>query len=90
MKIEGILARINENGRIVIPAVIRKGMGLKLGDVVVMSLDDDILRIEPQRQRARRVQENPRHLNPDQRGVPDHPAADRREEMRNEMDDWLG
>ncbi len=49
MKILGIQARINENGRIVVPAVIRKGMGLKLGDSIVMSLDDGVLRIEPLR-----------------------------------------
>ncbi len=57
MKILGIQARINENGRIVIPAVIRKGMSLKLGDSVVMSLEDGVLRIEPLGARIGRVQE---------------------------------
>ena len=49
MKIEGIQTRINQNGRIVIPVAIRKGMGLELGDAVVLSLIDGVLRIEPQR-----------------------------------------
>jgi AbrB family looped-hinge helix DNA binding protein len=90
MKIVGIQARINENGRIVVPAVIRKGMGLKLGDSVVMSLEDGVLRIEPQRARVRRVQESLDKLIPADRVLSDELIADRREEARRETEEWLG
>jgi len=90
MKIEGIQARINENGRIVIPAVIRKGMGLKLGDSVVMSLEDGVLRIEPQHARVRRVQENLRKQIPADHVLSDELIAERREEARRETEEWLG
>jgi AbrB family looped-hinge helix DNA binding protein len=90
MKIEGIQTRINENGRIVVPAVIRKAMGLKLGDSVVMSLEDGVLRIEPQKARIRRVQQSLRELIPADRVLSDELIAERREEARRESEEWLG
>jgi len=90
MKIEGIQARINENGRIVIPAVIRKAMGLKLGDSVVLSLEDGVLRVEPQRARVRRVQERLGKLIPADRVLSEELIAEGREESRTEMEEWLG
>jgi AbrB family looped-hinge helix DNA binding protein len=90
MKIVGIQARINENGRIVVPAVIRKGMGLKLGDRVVMSLEDGVLRIEPHRARVRRIQDEFKKI-----AKPETPASsdmvpERREESQTEKEEWLG
>ena len=68
MKILGIQVRINENGRVVIPAVIRKGMSLKLGDSVVMSLEDGVLHIEPLRARVSGFRTSPRKSpNPERR-----------------------
>ena len=100
VKIEGIATRINANGRIVIPSVIRKGMGLSLGDSVVMSLEDGILRIEPQNTRLRRVQESLSEIIPANRVLSDELIAERREEVRDEeirseevqreAEDWLG
>jgi AbrB family looped-hinge helix DNA binding protein len=90
MKIVGIQARINENGRIVIPAVIRKGMGLELGDTVVMSLEDGVLRIEPQNARIRRVQQSLSALIPADRVLSDELIAERREEAQRETEEWLG
>lgn len=90
MKIEGIQARINENGRIVIPAVVRKEMGLHLGDSVVMSLEDGVLRIEPQRARFRRAQESLGKPIPNDRVLSDELIAERREETWREAEDWLG
>lgn len=90
MKIVGIQARINENGRIVIPAVIRKAMSLKLGDSVAMSLEDDVLRIEPHRAGVSRIRERLRQVNPADQVLSDEPAATRREEARRETEEWLG
>jgi AbrB family looped-hinge helix DNA binding protein len=90
MKIEGIQTRINENGRIVLPAVIRKAMGLKLGDNVVMSLEDGVLRIEPQKARIRRVQQSVGKLSPADRILSDELIAESHEEARRETEEWLG
>jgi AbrB family looped-hinge helix DNA binding protein len=90
MKIEGITARINQNGRIVIPAVIRKGMGLNLGDSVVMSLEEGVLRIESQKARIRRVQRSLKELIPADHVLSDELIAERREEAQHETEDWLG
>ena len=85
MKIDGIQTRINQNGRIVIPAVIRRGMGLELGDTVVLSLLDGVLRIEPQRARVRGAEEIARAEIPG-----DRPLADELAVEASEMDEWLG
>jgi AbrB family looped-hinge helix DNA binding protein len=37
--------RINENGRLVIPASFRKALGINVGDEVVLRIEDDELRI---------------------------------------------
>jgi AbrB family looped-hinge helix DNA binding protein len=50
-------ARINEQGRIVIPAEIRREMDLKPGETVLMDLEDGVLKIESHRARIRRIQE---------------------------------
>jgi AbrB family looped-hinge helix DNA binding protein len=85
MKVEGIQARINQNGRIVIPAVIRKGMGLELGDAVVLSLVDGVLRIEPQRTRVRGAGESAQAEIPGDRPVSDELAV-----VAGVMEEWLG
>jgi AbrB family looped-hinge helix DNA binding protein len=90
MKIEGIAARINQNGRIVIPSVIRKGMGLNLGDSVVMSLEDGVLRIEPQLARIRRTQAEFKPFANPTTPASDELIAERREEARRETEEWLG
>ncbi len=90
MKMEGIQARINPIGRIVIPAVIRKAMGLNLGDTVVMSLEDGVLRIEPQLAKIRRIQSEFKPLANPASLASDELIAERREEARSETEEWLG
>ena len=90
MKILGIQARINENGRIVIPAVIRKGMGLKLGDSVVMSLEDGVLRVEPLRARVRRAQDESPRITMAGTPASSDLERERREESQTEKEEWLG
>jgi AbrB family looped-hinge helix DNA binding protein len=85
MKIEGIQTRINRNGRIVIPAVIRKGMGLELGDAVALSLVDGVLRIEPQRTQVRGAGERAQAEIPGDRPVSDDLAV-----VAGVMEEWLG
>jgi AbrB family looped-hinge helix DNA binding protein len=51
-------ARVNQNGRVVIPASFRKHLGIRPGDEVVLRIEDDELRITTLRrnlERARRL-----------------------------------
>jgi AbrB family looped-hinge helix DNA binding protein len=89
-------ARINENGRIVIPAAIREQMGLKAGEAVVMEIEDGILRIESHRAHIRRIQQEFRQspapgskLAPQQL-ITEQLIEDRREDASQEMEQWLG
>jgi AbrB family looped-hinge helix DNA binding protein len=49
-------SRVNENGRVVIPAAFRKAMGIKIGDEVVLRIEDDELRISTLKRRIERAQ----------------------------------
>lgn len=51
-----VRARVNENGRVVIPASFRKALGIDAGDEVVLEIRDDELRITTQRRRVERAQ----------------------------------
>ena len=47
--------RVNENGRVVIPAAFRKAMGINVGDEVVLRIEDNELRILTLKQRIERA-----------------------------------
>jgi AbrB family looped-hinge helix DNA binding protein len=58
-------ARVNENGRVVIPASVRQALGINPGDEVVMRVEDDELRITTMKhgiERAKRLVR--RHVKP--------------------------
>ena len=40
-----VRARINENGRVVIPASFRKALGIRGGDEIVLRLEEDEIRM---------------------------------------------
>jgi AbrB family looped-hinge helix DNA binding protein len=85
-----VRSRINENGRVVIPAALRRQMGLQAGDAVVMEVEDGVLRIESHRARIRRIQESFRKLiPPGEMLMSDQLIADRRKEARREMEEGL-
>lgn len=81
---------MNENGRIVIPAEIRQQMGLSPGETLHLKLEGETLKIESNRARIRRVQESLRRLIPPDRVLSDELMAERREEARRELEEWLG
>jgi AbrB family looped-hinge helix DNA binding protein len=85
-----VKARLNENGRIVIPAAIRRELDLSPGDTLLLSVEDDLLKIESSRARIRRVQESLRKFIPSGRILSGELIADRREEAQREMEEWLG
>lgn len=48
--------RVNENGRVVIPASFRKRLGIHVGDEVVLQIEDDELRITTLKRNIERAQ----------------------------------
>lgn len=84
-------ARINENGRIVIPVEIRQKLGIKPGDTILMKLDTDgVLHIESHMARIRKIQNELKKYGKPGVLMSDELIAERREEARREMEDWLG
>jgi len=76
--------RVNENGRVVIPASFRKRLGIRAGDEVVLQVHDDELRITTLKQNLERAQRLVRnHVKPGASLV-DELIAERREAARNE------
>jgi len=77
-------ARINENGRVVIPAAFRKALGLNPGDEVVFRLEDDELRITTLKQRIARAQRHARKYLKPGTSLVDEFLAERREAAKRE------
>lgn len=76
--------RVNQNGRIVIPASFRKSLGIKAGDEVDLRIEDDELRITTLKHRLARAQRLVRkHVKPGT-SLADELIAERRESERNE------
>ena len=76
--------RVNENGRVVIPASFRKRLGIRVGDEVVLQIQDDELRITTLKRSIERAQRLVRkHVKPGTSLV-DELIAKRREAARNE------
>ena len=77
---ETVKVKLSEGGRIVIPAEYRRALGLHIGDEILMTLDDDGLRLCTRRQAIRRVQEMVRGTLPPGRSLVDELIAERRAE----------
>ena len=79
-----IRTRVNENGRVVIPASFRKVLGINVGDQIVLRIEDDELRITTVQRRVERAQRLVRkHVKPGTSLV-DELIAERRQAARNE------
>jgi AbrB family looped-hinge helix DNA binding protein len=76
--------RVNENGRIVIPAAFRKALGIEIGDEVVLRLHKDELSITTQQRRIRQAQERARKYLKPGTSLVDELLAERREAARHE------
>lgn len=76
--------RMGEKGRIVIPAAMREELGMGVGDVINLRVEDGELRISTMRSRIRRAQERVRHLVPPGTLVSDELSAERREAAKYE------
>jgi len=84
MSLKESQARINQNGRIVIPASFRRALGIQSGDTVVLRIEKEELRITTLRQRLAKAQQLVRkHVSPNVALV-DELIAERREASRRE------
>jgi AbrB family looped-hinge helix DNA binding protein len=76
--------RVNENGRVVIPASFRKALGIKIGDEVVLRIEDDELRITTMKRRIERAQHLVRSRIKAGKSLAEELIKERREAARNE------
>ena len=76
--------RVNENGRVVIPASFRKVLGIKNGDEVVLRIEDDELRITTLKHRLKRAQRRIRRYVKPGRSLVNELIAERREAAKHE------
>ncbi len=79
-----IRMRVNENGRIVLPAAFRKALGIKIGDEVVLRLRDEELSITTRQHRIRQAQQRARKYLKPGTSLVDELLAERREAARHE------
>jgi len=82
MKMKERHTRINENGRVVIPAAFRRALGINPGETVVLRLENDELRITTLRQRLAKAQQLVRAHVPPTTSLADELIAERCEAER--------
>lgn len=76
--------KVNENGRVVIPAAFRKALGIYPGDTVILSVEDDELRITTMKRRIERAQQRAQKYLKPGISLVDELIAERREAARSE------
>ena len=84
------IARINDNGRIVIPAPIRRAMGLAPGDAISLTLEGGVLRLEPHRNRISKIQKDFVRLLPGEIQASAELIQERSQEAAAEVEEWIG
>jgi len=78
-------APLSPNGRIVIPAAIRRELGFAPGDMLLMEVEDGVLRVESFDARLARVQDELMQLAGPERMLSDELIAERRAEAWREQ-----
>jgi AbrB family looped-hinge helix DNA binding protein len=81
---EELRQRVNENGRVVIPAAVRKALGIHVGDEVVLRLENGELRITTQQRRVEQAQQRARQYLKRGGSLVDELLAERREAAKDE------
>jgi AbrB family looped-hinge helix DNA binding protein len=76
--------QVGEKGRLVIPAAMRKALGIGVGTTVELRYEDNELRISTMRSRLRRAQERIREMIPPGVSLSEELSAERREAAKHE------
>lgn len=79
-----VRTKVTQGGRIVIPAEMRRRLGIEVGEDVSIALDGESLRIVTQKESTKRAQELVRKMIPEDVSLVDELIADRRREAANE------
>lgn len=79
-----VRTKVTQGGRIVIPADMRRRLGIEIGEDVSIALDGDSLRILTQKESIKRAQALVRKFVPKGVSLVDELIADRRREAANE------
>jgi AbrB family looped-hinge helix DNA binding protein len=77
-------AKLNANGRIVIPAVVRQALDLRPGDELIMRIEDGELRLSTRRQALARARRLLRCYLPSGEDLTQSLIEDRRQEAERE------
>jgi len=84
VSIQEIRLRLSENGRVVIPAQVRKVLGVEAGDEIILEQERNAFRITTQQQRIAEARKRiRRYIKPGTRLV-DELIAERREAAKHE------
>jgi len=79
-----IRTRVNENGRIVIPAPLRRALGISAGDELVLRVEDDELRVTTLRRRIEHARRLVRRYIKPGRSLVDELIAERHKAAKHE------
>lgn len=79
-----VMTKIGEGGRVVIPAEYRKALEMEVGDIVLLLLEEGVIRILTPHEAIRRAQSAVRAYIPEGSHLSDELIADRRREARSE------
>ena len=79
-----IKTKVTQGGRIVIPAEMRKQLGIEIGEDVNLSLEEDSMRISTSKLALKRIRQTAQTVVNNNISVVDELIADRRKEAENE------
>ena len=79
-----VKTRVADGGRIVLPAEMRKKLGIEVGETVNVSIRNGSIRIMSQKEGIRQAQARMRKIVPNGVSLVDELIADRRREAANE------
>lgn len=80
----GVSTKIAEGGRLVIPAELRRELGIEIGDEVIVRVEDNELRILTRSEAVKRAQGMVRRHVKGNRSLVDELSAERRTEAKRE------
>jgi len=84
LMISNVRLRVNENGRVVLPAAFRKALNIRPGDHVLARLEGGEVKITTLKHRIERAQRHVRQFVKPGRSLADELIAERREAARHE------